>query len=90
MLGNTDANVDDVSAQTRETLTRIGRTLESAGLSFADVVDSTIYMPDLWRYTKMDQVYREVFPAGPPARTTVGARLIARSALVEMMMTAVK
>jgi len=89
VLGNTDENVDDAAAQTRETLTRIGRTLESAGLSFADVVDSTVYLPDLMQFTKINDAYREFFPKQPPARTAVGARLIARRALVEMMLTAV-
>ena len=90
VLGNTDANLDDAAAQTRETLTRIGRTLQSAGLSFADVVDSTVYLPDLSQYSKMNDVYRAFFPKDPPARTTAGARLIARRALVEMMLTAVR
>jgi 2-iminobutanoate/2-iminopropanoate deaminase len=89
VLGNTDANVDNAAAQTRETLTRIGRTLESAGLSFKDVVDSTVYLPDLMHFGKMNDTFREFFPQQPPARTAVGAKLIARSALVEMMLTAV-
>ena len=90
VVGNTDANLDDAAAQTRETLTRIGRTLDTAGLSFADVVDSTVYLPDLSQSTKINGVYREFFPKEPPARTAVGAKLIARRALVEMMLTAVK
>jgi hypothetical protein len=30
-----------------------------------------------------------VFPLDPPARTMAGARLVARTGLIEMMMTAV-
>jgi len=89
VLGNTSTNTDDTAGQTREMLTRIGRTLEAAGLSFADVVDNTVYLPDLWQRKTVDDVYREFFPKDPPARTTVGARLVARTRLVEMMMTAV-
>jgi enamine deaminase RidA (YjgF/YER057c/UK114 family) len=33
---------------------------------------------------------REFFPSDPPARTMVGARLAARDAGVEMLLTAVK
>lgn len=90
VVGNTDANANDVAGQTRETLTRIGRTLESAGFSFRNVVDSTVYMPDIWQREKMNEVYREFFPENPPARTAVGAKLVSRAALVEMMMTAAK
>ena len=90
VLGNRDANHDDVAGQTREALTRIGRTLETAGASFADVVDSTVYLPDLWQQAKLNDVFREFFPKDPPARTTVGARLVARDSQVEILVTAVK
>jgi 2-iminobutanoate/2-iminopropanoate deaminase len=90
VVGNTDANNEDPAAQTRETLVRVGRTLEMAGASFADVVDSTLYVKDIWQASKINDVYREFFPKDPPARTMVGAKLISRPALIEMMMTAVK
>ena len=89
VLGNTDANATDITSQTRETLARVGRALESAGLSFRHVVDSTIYLPDLWQQKSVDDIYREFFPNEPPARTSIGARLVARTGLIEMMMTAV-
>jgi 2-iminobutanoate/2-iminopropanoate deaminase len=90
VLGNTAANGDDVAGQTKEIFTRISRTLESAGLSFANVVDNTVYLPDLWHRKTVDEISREFFPADPPARTTIGARLVARTGLIEMMMVAAK
>ena len=89
VLGNTDANARDVAAQTREIFTRIRRTLDTAGLSFPHVVDNAIYLPDLSHQKQVDEITQQFFPADPPARTTVGARLVARTGLVEMMMTAV-
>ncbi len=90
VLGNTDANMGDPAAQTREVLTRIQRTLTSEGLSFANVVDSTVYLPDLTHFATMNGVYREFVPTAPPARATVGAKLVSRNALVEILMTAVR
>ncbi len=90
VLGNTDANTGDPAAQTRETLTRIQRTLAAAGMTFANVVDTTVYLPDLTHFATMNGVYREFFPSAPPARATVGAGLVSRNALVELMMTAVR
>lgn len=90
VLGNTDANAGNVAAQTRETLMRIGNALEAAGLSYADVVDSTVYLPDLATFAAMNDVYRGFFPTDPPARATAGARLVTPAGLVEIMMTAVK
>jgi reactive intermediate/imine deaminase len=90
MLGNTDANAGNVAAQTRETLLRINTALETAGFTYADVVDSIVYLPDLATFASMNDVYRGFFAKEPPARATVGARLVTPAGLVEIMMTAVK
>ncbi len=90
VLGNTDTNIGDVAAQTQETLARINRTLESQGLSFAHVVDTLVYLPNLADFQAMNGAYREVFPAAPPARATVGTSLVNRTGLVELMMTVVR
>ena len=88
VLGNTDATASDLTAQSREILTRIKRTLDTAGISFDHVVENTIYLTDVWQQKKVDDVTRSVFATAPPARTVVGTSLVARPALVEMMMTA--
>jgi len=90
VLGNTEANAGDVKAQTRETLTRIQRTLEGQGLTFLNVVDTTVYLTDLSHFAAMNEVYREFFPSAPPARATIGTGLVSRNALVELVMTAVR
>ncbi len=90
VLGNTEGNVGDVTAQTRETLTRIQRTLTAQGLTFANVVDTTVYLTDLSHFAAMNAVYREFFPTAPPARATVGTGLVSRNGLVELVMTAVR
>jgi reactive intermediate/imine deaminase len=90
VLGNTDANVGDVAAQTRETMARIERTLSAQGLTFNNVIDTTVYLPDLSHFATMNGVYREFFPSDPPARATVGMRLVNPTGLIELMMTAVR
>lgn len=88
VLGNTDATANDVTAQSREILTRIKRTLDAAGISFDHIVENTIYLTDVWQQKKVDDVTRTAFTSAPPARTVIGTNLVARPALVEMMMTA--
>jgi enamine deaminase RidA (YjgF/YER057c/UK114 family) len=88
VLGNTDATANDVAAQSREIVTRIKRTLDTAGVSFNHIVENTIYLTDVWQQKKVDDVTRSVFPVDPPARTIVGTSLVTRAGLVEMMMTA--
>lgn len=90
VLGNTDANTGDVAAQTTEVMTRISRTLTQAGLTFGDVADSTVYLTDLDKFATMNGVYKESFKEAPPARATIGTKLVSRNALVEILMTAVR
>jgi 2-iminobutanoate/2-iminopropanoate deaminase len=90
VLGNTDANIGDIAAQTKEVMTRIGRTLTQAGLTFAHVADSTVYMTDLSQFAGMNGVYRESFPSAPPARATIGTKLVSQNAVVEILMTAAR
>ena len=90
VLGNTDANTGDAAAQTTEVMARIGRTLTQAGLTFGDVADSTVYLTDLDKFATMNGVYKESFKDAPPARATIGTRLVSRNALVEILMTAVR
>lgn len=90
MLGNTDATHQDAGAQTRETLARIGRTLQDAGFAWGDVVDAVVYLPSLEAFPAMNAAYREPFGTTLPARATIEAGLVAPDGLVEIMMTAVK
>jgi 2-iminobutanoate/2-iminopropanoate deaminase len=89
-LGRTDANAGDAELQTRETLARIGRTLEQAGYTPADVVDGLVYLTDLGLFPQMNTEYRTFFGRDFPARATVGAGLVSPGAVVEIMVTAVK
>ena len=90
MLGNTPDNRGEVKAQTGETLARIRRTLDAAGFSPSDVVDSIVYLTDFNAFGAMNEVYRGFFQTGFPARATVGVGLVSPDASVEIMMTAVK
>jgi 2-iminobutanoate/2-iminopropanoate deaminase len=88
-LGNTPETAGNVEAQTRETLVRLGRTLETAGVTPADVVDSTVYLKDVSSFGVMNGPYAAFFNGRYPARTTIGTPLVVDDGLVEIMMTAV-
>jgi 2-iminobutanoate/2-iminopropanoate deaminase len=82
--------VADTPGQAREALARLKNTLDAAGLTYADIVDSTVYLSHLWPTDAIDKVYREIFPKDPPARTIAGTRFVSRAAAVEMLFTAYK
>jgi 2-iminobutanoate/2-iminopropanoate deaminase len=80
----------DVRAQTRRTLEKLRATLQAAGMDGRNVVEATVYLTDPEAFEAMNAVYREMFPAAPPARATVIVGLMDRQALVEILMTAVQ
>ena len=90
ILGNTQTNKGDVKAQTSELLTRVGRTLKTAGFDWAHVVDGVVYLPDMTKFPDMNAAYREVITKEFPARATIGTGLMGADGLVEIMFTAVK
>ncbi|MFP5379790.1 MAG: RidA family protein, partial [Vicinamibacteria bacterium] len=90
MLGNTPATKDDMEAQTRETLARIGRTLKAAGYDWPHVVDGIVYITDVSQFDAMNRGYRSIFTKDFPARATVRSGLVAADGLVEIMFVAVK
>jgi enamine deaminase RidA (YjgF/YER057c/UK114 family) len=45
--------------------------LEEAGLTFANVVASNVYLDDMNDFAEMNKAYAEYFSSTPPTRTTV-------------------
>ncbi len=73
--------------QTRAVIGNLRRVLESAGLGLRDVVSVTAYLADIGEWDVFDAVYREMFSAPYPTRTTLGANL--HGVLVEISAIAV-
>ena len=60
-----------IEEETRLTLSHIGKILDAAGYSFADVVKCTCHLANIHDFERFDKVYSEFFPWVRPARTTV-------------------
>jgi len=80
----TEAPVEAIEAQTKETLEVIKDTLEAAGSSLEKVVKVTVFLRDAEDFSKMNEVYRTFFPKDPPARSTIITGLLLPQMLVEM------
>ncbi len=65
----------DVRAQARAAFVALQQRVERAGLAWRDVASVQVYLADLADMPAMDEVFREVFPEAPPARTTIQAQL---------------
>ena len=80
----------DMQAQTKTVLDNGAAILKAAGMSYADVVSSRVFITDVAKFQDMNGAYRPYFTASPPARATVRAPLMGADYLVEITMVAVK
>jgi 2-iminobutanoate/2-iminopropanoate deaminase len=80
---------EDAAAQTEQVLANIGALLEAAGLTFADVVKSTIFLVNLADFATVNEIYGRRFVTAPPARSTVEVKGLPRGALVEIEVVAI-
>jgi 2-iminobutanoate/2-iminopropanoate deaminase len=80
----------DIRAQTRQSLKTIEEQLRKHGMTFANVVDSTVWLRHAHDLAAMNEVYREIVIPYPPACATVGIPPNSAEMLIEIMMLAVK
>ncbi len=78
----------DLAAQVHTVLDNAAAVLGAAGLSFADVVSNRVFITDAAAFEAMNAIYREYFPANPPARATVVSKLAGSQYAIEMTMVA--
>jgi len=79
-----------IEAETKAMLDNVGRLLRIVGLDYGDVVRSTVYLRDFTDFAAMNAVYRTYFPAGAPARATVGVTALAADYRIEIEVTAAR
>jgi 2-iminobutanoate/2-iminopropanoate deaminase len=79
----------DVAVQTARVMQNAEAVLAAAGMTFADVVKTTVFLVDLADFAAMNAVYGPRFPERPPARSTVQVAALPRGARVEIEMVAV-
>ena len=73
-----------IKEQTRQSLTNVKAILESAGLTMANVVKTTVFMADMNDFSEMNGIYAEFFAEPYPARSAVAVKTLPKGALVEI------
>lgn len=68
---NSGIYASTVETQVRQTMRNLLDGLEEAGMTFADVIATNVYLDDLSEFTNMNKVYAQYFAGNPPTRTTV-------------------
>ena len=79
----------DIAAQTRRVLDNITAILKAEGLSFENIVKTTIFLIDLADFQTVNEIYASYFKQAPPARSTVQVPALPKGARVEIEAIAV-
>lgn len=79
-----------VQEQTRLVLRNLQTALQGCGADLQDVVKCSVFLLDVNDFSAMNEVYAEVFGDTKPARTTVGAGMVAPGMKVEIECIAYK
>ena len=79
----------DVKLQTRQVLKNMSAILEQSGLTFGDVVKTTVFLKSMGDFDDMNSVYAEFITAAPPSRSAVEVARLPRDVKVEIEAIAV-
>jgi 2-iminobutanoate/2-iminopropanoate deaminase len=70
--------------QTERVMQNLQEVLKAAGVSWTDVVKTTVYLHDLSHFPTVNEIYGRWLGAARPARSTVQVPGLPRGALVEI------
>ena len=80
---------EEIVEQTRRVLDNIAAVLRSEGLSFENIVKTTIFLTDLRDFQTVNEIYASYFTKEPPARSTVQVAALPKNARIEIEVIAV-
>jgi 2-iminobutanoate/2-iminopropanoate deaminase len=78
----------DIKAQTERVLQNVKAILDDQGLTFANVVKSTVFMVNLGDFGGMNEIYAKFFTSDFPARSTIQVAALPKGASVEIEVVA--
>ena len=81
---------EGIEAQTKQSLENVGAVLAAAGLSYGDVVKTTVFLADMKDFAAINAIYAKYFPGEAPARSCVQVAALPMGALFEIEAVAVK
>ena len=86
----TGALAQGVENQAHCAMKNIGELLKTKGLSYGDIVKTTIFMKDLADFATVNAVYASYFAGEYPARSTIQVAALPLGGLVEVECVAVR
>ena len=76
--------INDIRAQTKQTLSNVVSVLKEGGADINDVVKCNVYLKNMSDFQIMNEEFAKLFSVNPPARTTVQTLMAEPEMLVEI------
>ena len=80
----------DLQEETHQVMANLKAILEAAGMSFSNVVKTTIFLTDMNRFSELNEVYGKYFESDFPTRETVQVSALPKFVNVEISMIAAR
>lgn len=80
----------DLQEETHQVMHNLKAILQEAGMTFSNVVKTTIFLTDMHRFGEVNEIYGKYFNDSFPARETVQVSALPKFVNVEISMIAVK
>ena len=74
----------NIEVQTEQVMSNMAAVLEAAGLGFANIVKTTIFLTNLNDFSIVNDIYGRFFQDPPPARACVQAAALPKGVSVEI------
>lgn len=84
LIPETGVLAEGIVAQTEQVLKNLGAVLEAAGLSYSDVVKTTVFVDNMDDFGTVNEIYARYFTGEAPARSCVEAASLPKGALIEI------
>ena len=81
---------DGIEAQTEQVMRNIGAILEATGLTYSNVVKTTVLLKSIADFATMNGIYAKYFTADCPARAAFEVAALPKGALIEVEVIACK
>lgn len=81
---------EGLKEQAHLSLKNLGEVLKEAGLTYSDVVKTTVFLDDMNDFATVNEIYAEYFNGVAPARSCVEVAKLPKGGLVEIEAIAVK
>ena len=85
-----EMNTGDITSETEQVMKNLNAILSEAGMSFDNVVKTTIFIKNMQQFAQINAVYGKYFSNVPPARETVEVSGLPKYVNVEISCIAIE